>query len=553
MTALFLELLNRSLSVTWLLLAVFILRFVFKKMPKRMNGVLWILVAVRLLCPFSVESMFSLIPSAETVPADIMTMSAPEVYSGISVMNTYINPVIEETFSPAPGASVNPLQIWIPILTLVWCVGVFFMLLYAVLGGIRLKQKVKTAVCLSGNVYQSEFVTSPFVFGFVKPKVYLPYSLTGQELSYVIAHEQSHIRRKDHIWKLLGFCVLALYWYHPLLWVAYLLFCRDMELACDESVIKDLGREERADYTQTLLSCSTKQRGLAVCPLAFGEVGVKERVKHALNYKKPAFWLILLAVLACIVVAVCFLTNPKSAKNPLKVPELNMIALEKLPADYSLEQAKKDGCVVMENGDVTCGQETWEEFYKTTQKGKAASVRCVSYYSLREPEHYDAEYYEEIKDTYPRMYVFDVTYDGVTYRTYHFEEGKENVYEYPYLMRYEWTPDSPNATFDYMIRYVATDDNQVTWDDIYRGMLSSYSHTYVPRHETVYTDCIYTDTTPTVAPSSEQRGNGPTLPGATVAPSSEQRGDGPTLPEPTVAPSSEQRGKGPILPEQTKN
>ena len=535
MTALFLELINRSISVTWLLLAVLLLRFVLKKMPKQMNGILWILVAVRLLCPFSVESIFSLIPSAETVPADIMTMAEPQIHSGVSFLNYHVNPVIEETFAPTTGASVNPLQIWIPILTLVWCVGVFFMLLYAVLGGIRLKQKVKTAVRLSGNVYQSEFVTSPFVFGFVKPKVYLPYSLAGQELSYVIAHEQSHIRRKDHIWKLLGFCVLALYWYHPLLWVAYLLFCRDMELACDESVIKDLGREERADYTQTLLSCSTKQRGLAVCPLAFGEVGVKERVKHALNYKKPAFWLILLAVFACIVVAVCFLTNPKSAKNPLKVPELNMIALEKLPADYSLEQAKKDGCVVMEDGDVTCGQEIWEEFYETTRNGKAAAVRYVHYYSLGDPERYDAETYENRKKNYPKLYVSDLTYDGVTYRTRHFEEGKEIVNEYPYLMRYEWTPDSPNAIYDYMIMYVVTDDNQVTWDEIYRAMLSSYMPTYIPNFETVYTDYIYTNPNPTAAPSSKQRG------------------DGPTLPEATVAPSSEQRGKGPILPEQTKN
>lgn len=531
MSTLFLELINRSISVTWLLLAVFLLRFVFQRMPKKINGVLWILVAVRLLCPFSVESMFSLIPSAETVPADIMTMAEPQIHSGVSFLNYHVNPVITESFSPTPGDSANPLQIWIPVLAAVWCVGIFAMLLYAVLGGVRLKQRVKTAVCLNENVYQSEFVTSPFVFGLVNPKVYLPFSLSGRELTYVIAHEQAHIQRKDHLWKLLGFCVLALYWYHPLLWVAYFLFCRDMELACDERVIKDLGREERADYSQTLLSCSTKQKGLAVCPLAFGEVGVKERIKHVLDYKKPAFWVILLAVLACIVVAVCFLTDPKAPKNPLKVPELGMIALEELPADYSLEQAKKDGCVVMENGDVSWGQDAWEAFYKTTKKGKAASVRYVNYYTLREPEHYDAEYYEKIKDTYPRMYVSDLTYDGVTYRTRHFEEGKEIVNEYPYLMRYEWTPDSPNAIYDYMIMYVVTDDNQVTWDEIYRAMLSSYMPTYIPNFETVYTDYIYTNPNPTVAPSSKQRGDGPTLPEATAAPSSEQRGTGSTLSE----------------------
>lgn len=529
MSALFLELMNRSISATWLLLAVFLLRFVLKEMPKRMNGILWILVAVRLVCPFSVESMFSLIPSAETVPADIMTMAEPQIHSGVSFLNYHVNPMLEENFAPTLGASVNPLQIWIPVLAVVWCVGLFAMLLYAILGGVRLKQRVKTAVCLIGNVYQSEFVTSPFVFGFVNPKVYLPFSLTGQELTYVIAHEQAHIKRKDHLWKLLGFCMLALYWYHPLLWVAYFLFCRDMELACDERVIKDLGREERADYTQTLLSCSTKQKGLAVCPLAFGEVGVKERIKHVLHYKKPAFWVILVAVLACIVVAVCFLTNPKSAKEPLKVPEFNRVALEDLPADYSLTQAKRDGCVVMENGDVTYGQEIWEEFYKATKKGKAAAVRYVYYYSLGAPERYDAETYEKRKNTYPKMYVSDLTYDGVMYRVRQFDEGKEVVYEYPYLMRYEWTPDSPNATYDYMISYAVTDDNQMTWDEIHSAMLSSYMPTYIPNFETVYSDYVYLKPTPTVSPSSEQRGKGPTLPEPTVAPSSEQRGMGPTL------------------------
>jgi len=512
MSALFLELINRSVSATWLLLTVFLLRVMFQRMPKKINGVLWILVAVRLLCPFSVESMFSLIPSAETVPVDIMTMAEPQIHSGVSFLNSHVNPVITESFSPTPGDSANPLQIWIPVLAAVWCVGIFAMLLYAVLGGVRLKQRVKTAVCLTGNVYQSEFVTSPFVFGFVNPKVYLPYSLTGQELAYVIAHEQAHIKRKDHIWKLLGFCVLALYWYHPLLWVAYFLFCRDMELACDERVIKDLGREERADYTQTLLSCSTKQKGLAVCPLAFGEVGVKKRIKHVLNYKKPAFWLVLVAVLACIVMAVCFLTNPKSAKTPLKVPELNMVALEELPADYSLLQAKRDGCVVMEDGDVTYGQEIWETFYKTTKKGKAAAVRYVHYYSLGDPERYDTETYEKRKKTYPKMYVSDLTYDGVMYRVRQFDEGKEIVNEYPYLMRYEWSPDSPNALFDYEIKYVVTDDKRVTWDEIYRAMLSSYMPTYIPNFETIYSDYIYLNPTPTVAPSSEQRGKGPTLP-----------------------------------------
>ena len=493
MIDLFLELINRSISVSWLILVVFAFRFLLKKAPKRVMVLFWGLVAIRLICPFSIESILSLIPSAETISPEIMTETKPAIESGISFINASVNPIIGEMFAPTPVASANPLQIWIPVFAIIWCVGLAGMLSYAVIGWVRLNRKVKTAVRFRENIYQSEYIPTPFVLGILKPRIYLPFSLTGQEQEYVIDHEQTHIRRKDHWWKLFGFLVLSLYWFHPLLWIAYILFCRDIELACDETVIRKLDREQRADYSQTLLACSSNRNLRFACPLAFSEVGVMERVKHVLNYKKPSFWVILLSIASCMVIAVCFLTNPKQDKvqgNPMSSTK---VALEALPADYTPEQAKKDGCVVIENGDVSFGQDIWEEFYKKTQKGKPATVRYVHYYSLREPEHYDPDYYESVKNDYPKMYVYDLTYDGEVYREHHFEGTEEIVNEFLYLMHYVWKPDSPKALFDSQILYVLTDDDTVTWDEIMSGMLSSWAPNNIPRFESVYSDYLYID------------------------------------------------------------
>ena len=176
----------------------------------------------------------------------------------------------------------------------------------------RLRRKVCEAVILRGNIYQSEKVGSPFVLGIIRPKIYLPYHMDSREMDHVIAHEQTHIRRRDHWWKPLGFLLLTIHWFNPLMWLSYVLLCRDIELACDEKVIREMGNEQRADYTQALVACSVGRRVIAACPLAFGEVGVKERVKSVMNYKKPAFWIVLASVIVCAAAAVCFLTNPKS-------------------------------------------------------------------------------------------------------------------------------------------------------------------------------------------------------------------------------------------------
>ena len=312
MSELFLEIVNWSIAASWIVIAVLILRFCLKKAPKWVNVLLWGIVAVRLIFPFSIESALSLIPSAETVSPSIMMETAPSVQTGVPALDQVINPVIDHSLSPAPGASANPLQIWIPVLTVIWLWGVAALFLYSAVSYRRLRRRVCEAVILRDNIYQSENVCSPFVLGIIRPKIYLPYHMDKREMDHVIAHEQTHIRRRDHWWKPLGFLLLTVHWFNPLLWLGYILLCRDIELACDEKVIREMGSEQRADYTQALVSCSVSRRSIAACPLAFGEVGVKTRVKSVMNYKKPAFWIILASALICAAAAVCFLTNPKT-------------------------------------------------------------------------------------------------------------------------------------------------------------------------------------------------------------------------------------------------
>ena len=316
MNELFLKIINMSISASWLILAVLILRLVLKKAPKWVNVLLWGIVAVRLICPLSFESALSLIPSSETIPLDIEMAAKPTIDSGVPAINSVVNPVLS-SFAPPQHVltSANPLQIWIPILNIIWLIGVGALLLYTAVSYWRLCRKVDTAVRYKGNIFQSENVSSPFVLGIIKPRIYLPFNMNGQDLEHVAAHEQAHIRRKDHWWKPLGFLLLTIHWFNPLMWLAYVLLCRDIEFACDEKVIKELGNEQRADYTQALVVCSVNRRMIAACPLAFGEVGVKDRVKSVMNYKKPAFWGVVLAVIVCVFVAVCFLTNPVTKNN----------------------------------------------------------------------------------------------------------------------------------------------------------------------------------------------------------------------------------------------
>ena len=309
MAGIFLKIVNMSISACWIVLAIILLRFVLKKAPKWINCVLWGLAGLRLVLPFSFESVFSLIPSAETI-TKVPDSPRPQINSGVSVIDNQINDYLQGNYFEGVTRPMGNFVDITTLLAIVWIIGIVALLIYTLVSFLRLKRKIGTAVLLRDNIYQSEAVVSPFVLGVIKPKIYLPFNMNGQDMNHVIAHERAHIRRKDHFWKPLGFLILTLHWFNPVVWFGYILLCRDIELACDEKVVKELNNEQRADYSEALLACSVNRRMIAACPLAFGEVGVKDRIKSVLNYKKPAFWIIVVAIVVSITVAVCFLTNP---------------------------------------------------------------------------------------------------------------------------------------------------------------------------------------------------------------------------------------------------
>lgn len=342
----FLKLVNLSISASWLILAVLVLRVVLKKAPKWVMPLLWGVVALRLVCLFSIESALSLIPSAETIPSEIVTETREPVLYEQATLDIVTNPTLPSAAEVPVGVSRQQAQVDFNIYSILWLAGMAALLVHALVSAGRLKRKLATAILLRDNIYESEFVDSPFVFGVVKPNIYLPMHMDEGTAAYVIAHERAHLARRDHWWKVLGYLVLALHWFNPLVWVAYILFCRDIELACDEKVVKGLDGAARADYSQALLSCAAPGRAVAACPLAFGEGNIKMRVKSALHYKKPAFWVAAAAVLAVVIVAVCFLTNPKSERGSLvwaqKLNAADVASIELyVPAEGKARQYKK--------------------------------------------------------------------------------------------------------------------------------------------------------------------------------------------------------------------
>lgn len=342
----FLKLVNLSISASWLILAVLVLRVVLKKAPKWVMPLLWGVVALRLVCLFSIESTLSLIPSAETIPSEIVTETREPVLYEQATLDIVTNPTLPSAAEVPVGVSRQQAQVDFNIYSVLWLAGMAALLVHALVSAGKLKRKLATAILLRDNIYESEFVDSPFVFGVVKPNIYLPMHMDEGTAAYVIAHEHAHLARRDHWWKVLGYLVLALHWFNLLVWVAYILFCRDIELACDEKVVKGLDGAARADYSQALLSCAAPKRAVAACPLAFGEGNIKMRVKSALHYKKPAFWVAAAAVLAVVIMAVCFLTNPRSERGSLvwaqKLNAADVASIELyVPAEGEARQYKK--------------------------------------------------------------------------------------------------------------------------------------------------------------------------------------------------------------------
>lgn len=317
MSQVWIKVINLSIQASWLVLAIILFRLAAAKAPKWSRVLLWGLVGIRLVCPVTLESMLSLVPSAETISPDIMTQTDPSIETGIPAVNNTVNPLINYSFSPNPGDSANPLQILIPLLSAIWLTGIGLLIIYTIVSYTRLRYRLATAVHLRDNIWQSEWVTSPFVFGLVHPKIYLPFALDEQTQQAVIAHEQAHLQRKDHWWKPLGFVILSVYWFNPLLWIGYLLFCRDIELACDEKAVREMDASQRADYSQALLDCTAYRHKVSVCPLAFGEVGIRQRVKAVLRYKKPTTWMVAGVLAICCIIAAAFLTSrPVDAAQP---------------------------------------------------------------------------------------------------------------------------------------------------------------------------------------------------------------------------------------------
>lgn len=318
MSDLFLKLLNMSISAGWIALAVLFVRLVFRKSPKWLNVILWSFVGVRLILPFSFKSILSLIPSTHTIPEEITEAASPHIDSGFDAVNSVVNPIISESFAPSAAESVNPMQIVVSVSAVIWILGVAAMMIYAVASYVSVYLHVKGAIKENDIVMRSEKIDTPFILGIIKPKIYLPSQLSEEDSLYVLEHEKAHIKRKDYIWKPLAFALLSIYWFNPVLWAVYIFLCRDIEFACDEKVIKSYGEDYKIAYSKVLIACSVPRKAITACPVAFGEVGLKSRIKNILNYKKAPFWVIILSVTVCAVLAVCFLTDPIEKKDAKK-------------------------------------------------------------------------------------------------------------------------------------------------------------------------------------------------------------------------------------------
>ena len=365
----FLHLVNMSITAGWIAMAVIILRLFLKKAPKWITVLLWGLVGLRLILPISIESVLSLIPSAETIPPEIVYSDTPQIHSGVDMFNSAVNPVISESLAPNEGlTSINPVQVILAIASIVWILGLAGMLIYTLVSYLRLRHKVRVSMSIEKNIFICDDINTPFILGLFRPRIYLPSDLSASEQDYVLRHEKAHIKRKDHLIKPLSFLLLSVYWFNPILWVAYILLCRDIELACDEKVIKDMEIADRKEYSSALLNCSVPRRMISACPLAFGEVSVKQRIRSVLSYKKPAFWISIVAIVLCIALSVGFLTNPVDS-DPYGVKvvdsgsDIEGVSLELLKLDLD-EDAEKNASIEIKwknknKESYTCG----EEFY----------------------------------------------------------------------------------------------------------------------------------------------------------------------------------------------
>lgn len=321
MSGIFMKLLSMSISAGWLIMIIVLIRFVFRKLPKWIYCLLWVLVAFRLVCPFSLESRFSLMPEAE-MAGTVEYTGRPYIQSGITTVDNTVNTYLGEPYEGGAAQVKEPVKFVtnpINIISFIWLIGTLGFFAYALISYLHLQRRVSESARLRENIFLCDRIQTPFIMGIVKPRIFLPSDMNELQIENVIAHEQAHISRRDYIWKPFGFILLAVYWFNPLCYLAYILLCRDIEMACDEKVIRYMDADAKKEYTKVLLSCSVSGKKISVYPLAFGEVEVKERIKEILNYKKPTILILFVSVLVCVVAAFCFLTNPKSDPYEAKI------------------------------------------------------------------------------------------------------------------------------------------------------------------------------------------------------------------------------------------
>lgn len=493
--SLFIHLLNMSITAGWLVLAVVLLRLVFHKAPKWIHCLLWVLVAVRLICPFSVESVLSLLPSAETVPVDNFLYETPAIHSGVPVVDNAVNPVLSDSFAPQPGDSVNPMQVVAILSGYVWLLGVVLMAVYMLITTLRLKWRVRESVRLQRNVYQCDRIATPFILGVIRPRIYLPTTLSQGDILSVVAHEEAHIKRRDHWWKPLGFLLLAVYWFNPLLWLGYVLLCRDIEAACDQRVIRDMDVTQRKAYSDTLLACSAPRHLITACPLAFGETGVKSRIKAVLNYKKPAFWLVIAAVVATIVAAVCLLTNPKATVSDELDAFLTQVILERNYSEehtgdaYPTEAHTVFGMEEKDGKTVVYALVLYEEYYVdengTLQVQSGSHIpAAITVGMMEDRSYYLQEYWTpgdgayslpDMKEKFPFFYRIQVDTDKY-YDTHH-KQTEQAAAEYFGL--YD-QPTTVPVLGDYNASFTFSVGNWMLKEKMYENMAPADREQYLP-------------------------------------------------------------------------
>ena len=345
----FAELLNISITASLVAFVVILLRFFMKKTPKWVTCILWGMVGLKLILPFSIESPLSIVPNKEPLPVSYIyntsALASGDSYtsvvdSGSQIFDAVVGTAIRETSSEAV------LKSNFSIIACFWLIGVAVMIIYGVISYHRINKKVEESAAFKDNIWLCDCIETPFIMGLIKPRIFIPSNIGEADIDFVIAHEKAHIKRKDHWWKPLGFMLLSLHWFNPVLWIAYILMCKDIEYACDEKVIKDMGIEIKKAYSNALINCSMPKRMISACPIAFGETAVKGRIKSVLNYKKPALWLVVISFVVCVAVGIGFLTN-----QPYK-PD---VELDKAVSELILSETS-DGYFIVRDYAITQGE-----------------------------------------------------------------------------------------------------------------------------------------------------------------------------------------------------